>query len=63
MRLWRPSDVGAVLQSESSAQNVLALISFHLWAKSDVVALWRTWETLGLVPNQLLWSSMLAMYD
>jgi hypothetical protein len=42
MRPWRPSQVDAFLQSESSLQNVLDLISFYLWAQSDVVAWWRT---------------------
>ena len=51
MRPWRPSQVDVFLQSESSLQNVLELISFHLWAQSDVVACWRTWGTLGLGPQ------------
>ena len=51
MRSWHLFQVGPVMQSESSVQNVLALISFHLWAKSDVVAWWRTWRTLGLGPQ------------
>jgi hypothetical protein len=41
MRSWHLVQVGPIMQSESSAQNVLALISFHLQAKSDVVALLR----------------------
>jgi hypothetical protein len=51
MRSWRPLQVGRVMQSESGAQNVLALISFHLWAKSDVVASWRAWGLLGFGPQ------------
>jgi hypothetical protein len=51
MRSWRPLQLCLVMQSESSAQNVLALISFHLWAKCDVVAWWRTGGTLGLGPQ------------
>jgi hypothetical protein len=51
MRSWRPLQLCLVMQSESSAQNVLALISFHLWAKSDVVAWWRTCGTPGLGPQ------------
>jgi hypothetical protein len=51
MRSWRLLQVGLVMQSETSAQNVFPLISFHLWAISDVVAWWRTWGTLGLDPQ------------
>jgi hypothetical protein len=51
MRPWRPSQDGAFLQFESSAQNVSPMISFHLWDISDVVAWWRTWGTLGLDPQ------------
>jgi hypothetical protein len=39
------------MQSETSAQNVFPLISFHLWAIRDVVAWWGTWGTLGLDPQ------------
>jgi len=38
MRPWCPSQVGAVLQSESSLQNVLDMDSFFPCTKSDVVA-------------------------
>jgi hypothetical protein len=51
MRSWHPLQLCLVVQSESSVQNVLALISFHLWAKSDVVAWWRMCGTLGLGPQ------------
>jgi hypothetical protein len=51
MRSWHPLQLFLVMQSESSAQNVLALISFHLSAKSDVVAWWRTCGTLVLGPQ------------
>jgi hypothetical protein len=51
MRSWHPLQLRLVVQSESSVQNVLALISFHLWAKSDVVAWCRTCGTLGLGPK------------
>jgi hypothetical protein len=51
MRSWHPLQLCLVVQSKSSVQNVLALISFHLWAKSDVVAWWRTCGTLGLGPQ------------
>jgi hypothetical protein len=43
--------VGQVMKSESNAQNVLASISFYLWAKSDVDAWQRTWGTLVLGPQ------------
>ena len=42
MRSWHLFQIGLVMQSESSVQNVLAFISIHLWAKSDMVAWWRT---------------------
>jgi hypothetical protein len=51
MRSWILLQVGLVMQSETSPQNVFPLISFYLWAISDVVAWWRTWETLGLDPQ------------
>ena len=51
MSSWRLFQVGPVMKSESSVQNVLALISFHLWAKSDVVSWWRSWGTLRLGPQ------------
>jgi hypothetical protein len=61
MRSWHPLQLCLVVQSESSAQNVLALISFHLWAK---VTWWPSGgrvEYLDLVPNQLLWPFMPSM--
>jgi hypothetical protein len=39
------------MESESNAQNVLALISFHLWAKSDVDVWWTMWGTFELGPQ------------
>jgi hypothetical protein len=38
MSSWRLLQVGLVMQSETNAQNVFPLISFHLCAISDVVA-------------------------
>ena len=58
MRLWWPSQVGTVLQSESSPQNVLDFISFFPWAKSDMVSWWRTLGILILGPQSISLSSM-----
>jgi hypothetical protein len=50
MKSWQPLQLGSVLQSESSIQNVLDLDSFFPRTKSDVVAWWRTLERLGFGP-------------
>jgi hypothetical protein len=61
MRSWRPLQVGSVMQSESSAQNMFALISFHLGPKVMWMSSGGRGEHLDLVPNQPLWSSMPSM--
>jgi hypothetical protein len=52
------------MQSESSVQNVLDLISFHFWAKSDMMAWWQMRGTLGLGPQStsLVFHVCLALF-
>jgi hypothetical protein len=61
MRSWHLLQFGVVMQSEFGVQNVSNLISFYLWAISDVMAFGGREKHLDLVPNKPLSSSMNSM--